>query len=211
MTIVPQRHTATILLAPLLLITLWLSGCSVNPPKNVDNACAIFNEKRDWYRYSYQVEEKYGVAIPLQLAFIRQESGFLYNARPPRQWLLGFIPWFRPSSAYGYAQIKDETWDWYRSKTSRYGDDRDHYGDAVNFIGWYVDVAHRNLKLAKDDVYNHYLAYHEGMGGYKQQSYRKKPWLEKVAKKVKTQSDRYREQLLGCEDKLDKSLRWWPF
>ena len=34
---------------------------------------------------------------------------------------MGFIPWRRPSSAYGYPQAKDDTWDWYIRKTGNRG------------------------------------------------------------------------------------------
>jgi len=201
---------ATLTVTSLLLILL-LSGCATTPPKNIDNACEIFREKGDWYQYSKRVFERYGVPIHVQLAIIHQESKFMYDARPERVWILGFIPWFRPSSAFGYAQVKDETWDWYRTKTSRFGDDRDDYGDAVNFIGWYADLSHKTLGISKWDAYKLYLAYHEGMGGYRRKTYLKKPWLVKVAQKVKRRAGRYGGQLKSCEASLDRGFWWWPF
>lgn len=133
------------------------------------------------------------------------------DARPDRPWIMGIIPWFRPSSAYGYAQVKDETWDWYRTKTQRYGDDRDDYEDAVNFIGWYSDLSHRTLGISKWDAYKLYLAYHEGQGGYQRKTYLSKPWLVKVAQKVKRRAGRYGGQLKSCEASLDRGIWWWPF
>jgi hypothetical protein len=44
---------------------------------------------------------------------MHQESRFVADAKPPRPWLFGIIPWFRNSSAYGYPQAQDSTWDWY--------------------------------------------------------------------------------------------------
>jgi len=41
-------------------------------------------------------EERWGTPIHVQLAIIRQESTFKFNARPPRKKLVGFIPWNRP-------------------------------------------------------------------------------------------------------------------
>ena len=190
---------------------LLLSGCATTPPKNIDNACEIFREKDDWYKYSKRVSERYGVPVHVQLAIIHQESKFMYDAKPERVWILGVIPWFRPSSAYGYAQVKDETWDWYRTKTSRFGDDRDDYGDAVNFIGWYSDLSHKTLGISKWDAYKLYLSYHEGQGGFKRKTYLQKPWLIKVAKKVKRRAGRYGSQLKGCQASLDRGSWWWPF
>ena len=89
-------------LAGLLLI---LVGCATTPPKDVDNACRIFEEKSDWYQATRDVEEKWGTPIQLQLAIIRQESAFAHDAKPPRARVLGIPMWWRRSSAYGYAQI----------------------------------------------------------------------------------------------------------
>ena len=68
-----------------------------------------------------QSYEKWGVPIPVQMAIMHQESHFVADAQPPRTWLLGIIPWFRPSSAYGYAQAIDETWDDYLDKAGSWG------------------------------------------------------------------------------------------
>ena len=38
------------------------------------------------------------------MSFVYQESSFKADARPEREKILGFIPWFRPSSAVGYSQ-----------------------------------------------------------------------------------------------------------
>jgi hypothetical protein len=190
-------------------IILILIGCATVPPKDINNACEIFRDKDDWYTYSYRTYKEFGVPIHVQLAIIHQESKFLYDAQPEREWILGIIPWFRPSSAYGYAQVKDDTWDWYRTKTERYGDDRDDYGDAVHFIGWYAQLAHRDLGISKWDAYNQYLAYHEGHGGFKRKTYLKKPWLVEVAKKVKRRAATYSAQLKTCESEFESS--WWQF
>lgn len=119
--------------------------------------------------------------------------------------MLGFIPWGRKSSAYGYAQVKDETWDWYKDKTGNWGADRDDFGDAVDFIGWYGNISNKTLGISKSDAKNQYLAYHEGHGGFKRKSYYQKPWLIEVAAKVEKNAARYRAQQGACKDKLDGS------
>lgn len=43
-----------------------------------------------------------------------QEPPFEHDALPPRYYSLGFIPWDRVSSAYGYTRAKDETWTGYK-------------------------------------------------------------------------------------------------
>jgi hypothetical protein len=118
--------------------------------------------------------------------------------------------WWRVSSAYGYAQVKDDTWDWYKSKTGNWGADRDDYADAVDFMGWYSTVSQKTLGISKWDAYNQYLAYHEGHGGWKRKTYNKKKWLIGVARKVEANAKQYSTQLKRCEDNLGSSW-WWPF
>src|SRR3546814_8971202 len=62
------------------------------------------------------------------------ESGSKARARPPRTKLLGFIPWKRQSSAYGYAQALDGTWLEYQRSTGRWSARRSDFGDAIHFV-----------------------------------------------------------------------------
>ncbi|MBD3670115.1 MAG: hypothetical protein HUJ29_05015 [Gammaproteobacteria bacterium] len=192
------------------MVLIITSACSSIPPRNMDDACAIFKEKGGWYKSSARSFKAHGVPIHVQLAIVHQESRFRAKARPPRKWILGIIPWFRPSSAYGYAQVKDETWQWYQDKRGGAFADRDDYEDAVDFIGWYGRITYERLGVSKWDAYNQYLAYHEGQGGFKRKTYLKKPWLVDVARKVKTRASRYHTQLSRCEEDLN-SPWWWPF
>ena len=93
-----------------LCISFLLSACTASTPQNINNICAIFNEKDDWYSEAKESYEKWGVPIHVSMAIMYQESRFVADAQPPRPWLLGIIPWFRDSSAYGYAQAQDGTW-----------------------------------------------------------------------------------------------------
>ncbi|WP_432696403.1 transglycosylase SLT domain-containing protein [Marinobacterium sp. YM272] len=188
-----------------------LASCASSPPSNVENACRIFREKPDWFDASLDAEQKYGLPIQVQLAIMRQESSFRHDAAPPRDTFLGIPMWWRVSSAYGYAQVKDGTWDWYKDKTGNWGADRDDYDDAVDFMGWYADLSQRTLGISKWDAYNQYLAYHEGHGGWKRKTYNRKGWLVRVARNVDANARMYGEQLRGCRDSLGSSPWWWPF
>ena len=193
------------------LLLFYLSGCASTPPKNINNSCDIFYEKDDWYDASNLSFKKWGVPIHVQLAIIHQESKFVYDAETPRDYLLWVIPWGRISDAYGYAQVKDATWQWYIDKTGNTGADRDDFADAVDFIGWYANLTHKKLSISKWDAYNQYLAYHEGQGGFKRKTFNKKPWLIKVAKKVNARSKVYRKQLAVCRTDLESRWNFWPF
>jgi hypothetical protein len=194
-----------------LLLALLIASCSTTPPLNQENACRIFEEKPDWYDASKDAQKKYGLPLHVQLAIMRQESSFKHDAAPPRDTFLGIPMWWRVSSAYGYAQVKDDTWDWYKNKTGNWGADRDDYADAVDFMGWYSTVSQKTLGISKWDAYNQYLAYHEGHGGWKRKTYNSKKWLIGVARKVEANAKKYSVQLKRCEDNLGSSSWFWPF
>lgn len=191
------------------LIVFLVSGCAT-PPKNIQNACAIFEDKSGWYDITRRTQKKWGIPVHVQLAIIHQESKFRHNAKPPRRILFWFIPGPRISTAYGFAQVLDGTWEWYRNDTGNHGADRDDFDDAVDFIGWYVNKSHKKLGISKWDARAQYLAYHEGHTGYRQKTYRAKPWLIKVSKKVGKNAARYRAQLARCRH-VGGGFSFWPF
>jgi hypothetical protein len=183
----------------ILCLVFSLAACTTLPPKNSDNICATFREKDDWYADAQESYKKWGVPISVQMAIMHQESHFVADAQPPRVWLVGIIPWFRPSSAYGYAQVKDETWDDYLDAAGGWTSDRDDFADAADFIGWYCNISYSRLGISKGDAKNLYLAYHEGHSGYKHKSYLKKAWLQRVADKVAYRARLFQSQLGACK------------
>ncbi|GJM09456.1 MAG: lipoprotein [Lysobacteraceae bacterium] len=188
---------------------LLVGACATKPPKNVEDLCEIFRQKDSWFDAANDSREKWGTPIHVQMAIIRHESTFEFDARPPRKKALGFIPWTRPSSAYGYAQVKDETWDWYQEKTGNGWASRTDFDDAIDFVGWYTDLSARTLGISKWDTANQYLAYHEGHGGYKRKTYNAKDWLVKKSRRVDATARAYASQLKTCQDELDDG--WWVF
>lgn len=185
---------------------LLLASCTTAPPRNVDDACAIFAEYGGWLGDARAASRRWGVPLPVLLAIIHQESAFRADAQPPRTWYLGFIPGPRPSSAYGYSQALDGTWNRYTAATGNHGADRDEFAAAVDFVGWYVNETARRNRVAKNDAYHHYLAYHEGQDGFARGTHRNKPWLMERARRVRQQANRYRAQLARCEPRLAASF-----
>jgi hypothetical protein len=190
---------------------LFISGCSTPPPQNSSNLCEIFYEHRDWYDASAQMRDKWGVPIHVPMSIMYQESSFRHNARPPMRWFLGFIPYGRASSAYGYSQAKTVTWDEYVKEADRFWASRDNFSDAMDFMGWYISKSQRLNNVSKWDAYNQYLNYHEGWGGYRRGSYKNKAWLVSVAKKVDQRAKIYAGQLKSCEEDLKRGWLWRLF
>lgn len=188
----------------LLLLCLCAAGCVTSPPKRIQNICDIFDEKNGWYKDASKASKKWDSPIPVMMAIMYQESRFQPKAKPPRTKILWLIPGPRKSNAYGFSQAKKETWAWYKKEAGSWGADRDDFGDAIDFIGWYNDKSRQRNKIKSDDAYALYLAYHEGHGGYARGSFRKKAWLRKVAQKVSRRSAIYASQLSSCEHRLSK-------
>ena len=195
----------------IIATVMLVSACVTSPPEQTDNVCDIFREKSGWYADAKESRARWGVPISVSMAFMHQESRFVATAKPPRKKLWGFIPGPRPSDSYGYSQAKNSTWEWYQRSTGNYGADRDDFGDAIDFIGWYNNVSNEQLGIDKQDAFRLYLAYHEGHGGYRKQSYRSKEWLVDVARKVDRQANRYNGQLQDCSQELEPRgwFDWW--
>ena len=193
----------------LIIITVLLStltSCASKPPKNQDNICDIFSEKSSWYRLTSDSAEKWGAPIHIQMSILRQESSFQNRVKPERKKLFGLLPWKRKSSALGYTQAIDGTWDWYKKENKKPLASRVNFADAIDFTGWYINKTNRINNIEKNDAYQQYLAYHEGHGGFKNNSYKEKEWLISVAKKVRLRANKYESQLNNCEDNFNKKF-----
>ena len=186
------------------LMLIFTVACTSNNKINTADSCIIFKEKKNWYKSTKESYDNWGVSIALQLAIINQESSFKQFAKPKRSKFLGFIPMGRPSTAFGYAQVTNPTWDWYKSRTGNNNASRANFKDVTDFIGWYGNQSKKLVGISKSNYYDQYLAYHEGHNGWKNKSYKSKKWLLNVAKKVETKANKYNYQLKECEDKLNK-------
>lgn len=196
----------------LLVLTAILAGCVTAPPRNPSNLCSIFHEKSGWYEDADNAFQRWGAPIQVQMAIIYQESQYVGDARPPRKRLFWVIPWTHISSAYGYTQALDSTWSHYKSQAGHPFASRDDFGDATDFVGWYIDQSHRILGISKWDAYSQYLAYYLGQGGYRQGAYKHKPWLIRTAHRVQSRAERYGAQLRSCQADLERGGHWWwPF
>ena len=182
-----------------LISFLLISACS-SVPKNTSDGCSIFSEKYFWYKHAKKTEKKWGTPVYLQLAIIKMESDFDWLAKPQRQKIFKVIPYKRPSSSFGYSQAVKGTWKQYKVETGNKFASRARFKDSVDFIGWYTNKTKSILKIALDDSFRQYLAYHEGWGGYK--NYKKNQKVILLAKKVENNSNRYKKQLNECKNSL---------
>ncbi len=181
-----------------VVLLVSCSGGYKTAPANLDNACSIITERPEYMRAFRKAERKWGVPVHVQMATIYQESKFISNARTPHQYVLGVVPVGRQSTAYGYGQALDGTWDEYRRVTGNKGARRDKIKDATDFMGWYFNRSLKKNGIALDDARNQYLAYHEGHTGYARGSYNKKSWLVRVASQVDSRATVYGLQLADC-------------
>ncbi|MCF6444808.1 lytic transglycosylase [Nereida sp. MMG025] len=190
-----SRLTKAIVLC--VLVAACGSG-NYSAPRNLDNACSILAQRPGYLNAMKRTERKWGVPVHVQMATIYQESKFIGNARTPLRYTLGVIPMGRQSSAYGYSQALDGTWEEYQRDQRAFRAKRDDIDDATDFMGWYMAQSRDRLGIPLTDARNQYLAYHEGRTGYARGSYNAKPWLIRVAGEVGQRSINYRSQLASC-------------
>jgi hypothetical protein len=183
-----------------LLVLLTLGGCASDRDARVSNAddiCAIYRDNPHWEDLVRASARKWGVPEELKMAIIYRESTFRAEARPPRTYTLG-VPTGRLSSAYGYAQAIDGTWDWYRRETGNSRAERNKFADAIDFVGWYMNKTRSMNGVSVNDAFAQYLAYHEGHTGYRRGGWRSNTQLMRAAGQVALQADRYRAQHRRC-------------
>jgi hypothetical protein len=152
------------------LLMMFLASCggggSYSAPRQLDDACAIIRERPQYLRAMEKTERRWGIPVHVQMATIYQESKFIGNARTPYSYTLGVIPMGRQSTAYGYSQALNGTWEEYQESAGGRRSKRDDIADATDFMGWYMDESSRSLGISKTDAEAQYLAYHEGRTGY---------------------------------------------
>ena len=162
---------------------LALGGCANAPPRNNQNICQVFDQYSSWYRDARAAHKRWGTPVNVLMAFVQRESGFNRKTRPKRPRFL-FVPLPRRSSAQGYAQTQDLVWKEYRQANRGWFKSRKDMDDSLDFIGWYTDRIHRELGISKWDPKHLYIAYHEGIGGYRRGQWRNDRHLLQAAATV---------------------------
>ncbi len=182
----------------LILAACGGGGGSGRAPSNLDDACAILAQRPGYLRAFKAAERKWGVPVHVQMATIYQESKFVSDARTPLRFSLGVIPVGRQSSAFGYSQALDGTWEEYQEAQGGRRTRRDNIRHATDFMGWYMAETQRTLGISVRDARNQYLAYHDGRNGYRRGTYRAKPWLMRVSGQIEARALMYQQQLPRC-------------
>lgn len=190
-----------------MLLGILLGACAAPPPRNVADSCAIFEQRRSWYKAAKASQQRWNIPIAVNLAFIYQESSFQARVKPERTRILWIFPGPRPSSAFGYAQALDSTWAQYQNETGNRRASRADFADAIDFVGWYNANSSRQSRINANNARDLYLAYHEGNAGFQRGTHRGKEWLLQAANRVQANASQFGVQLDGCRRELDKS--WW--
>lgn len=160
------------------------------PSNTHNNICAVLRSNPDWYLDAQRSAQRWGTPVAVQFAFVKQESSFNPHASPST------------TTAYGYSQALNGTWDDYVKSTGNYTGHRSNMKDSLDFIGWYNRNSFQRIGLKGNQVRDLYLAYHEGITGYSQGSHRKKQWLLDVATRVHNQAVQYDKQLRSCNNEI---------
>ena len=147
--------------------------------------CQLLAKHPSWKKAALKSEKKWGVPIAVQFAIINQESEFKANAKNKK------------SSARGYAQALNEPWADYLKDIGK-KHKRNQFHAASDFIGWYGQLVKKVIGISPKNAYQFYIAYHEGIGGYKTFQRRPKPSVKRLARRVSYYTKRYERQLSTC-------------
>lgn len=175
------------------LTLLSIGGCTTTESfttKFADNACKILIQNKDWKKATYHAWKKWGIPISVQLAIIKHESSFNGDASA------------QTSTAYGYAQALTGTFNEYKKETKNYRANRGSFYDSTDFMGWYFSNSVKLIGHNPYDAATLYLAYHEGISGFKNKAYLKKKWLLVKANNVQKLASKYRIQINKCRIKI---------
>lgn len=188
-----------------VILVVLLASCATVPPpieetsqtrtqpRNIENICSIFAEKGQWIDAARISHEKWNLPVEIMMAIIRHESSFIATARPRDK--NGKLL----SSAYGYAQAIDGTWNQYLRETNRQNDKRTDFADAIYFVGWYSNKAmDTHPELSPYDVIGLYVLYHDGWSSLQQAKAPPSPELLKIAARVYKTTLTYHQQLKEC-------------
>jgi hypothetical protein len=183
-------------------LAAFLAACAGGdrdaPVSNAQDICAIYEDNPHWAEAARRAEARWGVPQEIKMAIIWRESTFRGDARPPYRRVLGVPTGERLSSAYGFSQAIDGTWDWYQKDYAGGGAERDDFADAIDFVGWYMNKTREMNGLSFEDAFSQYLAYHEGHAGYRSGRWRANPSVQRAAADVARMAARYRAQLARC-------------
>ncbi len=163
-------------------------------PSNIENLCAIFEEKPHWYLHASAAAKRHHlISMPIIMAIMYQESSFKANERN------GSRP---ENTAYGYPQAIQPTWESYMKSQKRPNAKRYKFEDSVDFIAWITRENMNYLNIKFSDAYHLYLAYHEGSNRYGEGEWKSNKELKEIAASVQKNTERYERQLKECEHRL---------
>lgn len=190
--------------AQLFLVSVLLSGCATSShPKHPNNICSIYRQNRSWYKAAMHTEKHWGVPSYVPMAMMYQESGYHSRIKTKHNYVFfGLIPWGRVTSAYGYPQAVNGVWREYQADRGRFRH-RSNFKDAIDFMGWYINNAHKTLGIPRDDAFSQYIAYHDGIGAYRRERGHPSASITRISEGVALRAARYSNQYMRCE----KSLR----
>lgn len=170
----------------LFVLLLFILGVLFIPTSSwAGNICGLMKKHPSWHKAAKKSEKKWGVPVAVQFAIIKHESEFKANAKN------------RHSTARGYAQVLNESWRDYE-KANGFKRSRNNINAATDYIGWYANEVKKQIKISPKNAYQFYLAYHEGIGGYRHMKRHPKPKVKRLARHVSKSAKQYSKQLAHC-------------
>lgn len=186
MLLVKRLTKRTCVILAVLVCALTLGTGPARADTSLKDACSLFEKRIGWFTAASEVSVKWQVPVPVIMAVMYQESRFKAKAAA------------KTTTAYGYAQVLDGTWQEYKEETNFDHAVRTSFADSAEFIGWYMGQTRQRIGIPLDDVAGQYLAYHQGHVGYRSARWKDNPALVAIAHKVAKLAKTYEQQMRNC-------------
>ena len=137
--------------------------------QEVADACLLLKQNRPWHEALRDTARNWGAPMGFQLAVIKQESSFdgerpaasrrppMVRARRRRTRVIG--QGLQPGARIPRGRCT-------RRRPATGAPAATTSATSSDFIGWYFSTTGKRTGLGQFDYKGHYLAYHEGAGGY---------------------------------------------
>lgn len=182
-----------------LSIALAYASCSAD-------MCAYYARYPKRYKVQKQYEGASGLSMIDVHTLLELESSVTPYAVPwKKQKRFGLTVLKAQSSAYGYAQVLNATWQDYEQSYPGFWLYRSNFYDSIHFAHWYRNAFHSSLKAST--LYEFYLLYHDGPGRYQ----RGDASSLSLAKKAHARTNVQRKIWEDCKKSVEWRSNWYAF
>ena len=199
-------------LVAVLLLALAAAGCTPSVPDRQQDLCAVFHQHPDWFDYAREAEDTWDVPIHILMAFVHHESRLSERcAAAPQVRSLGHPmgprlvrQGVRPGAGPGLGGLHERARFLLAQPLGHGRRPRLHRLVQPRDVARAGDRQDRRAQPLS--------RLSRGPHGYRRGSYKAKPALQRIARRVAETASSYEAQLERCESdfRCDAWYQVWP-